>query len=388
MDPDGTRTVYLANTEIRWNTTTGTQVARTYGQTRREFDGTITRFALNHQGSIVATTNTDATSPHNIRYTPYGNNRPTTADGDNLDDRNFLGQPDDPNTPTNYLNNRHYQPTTGTFLSVDPIAVPGQPASLNPYVYSQARPTAMSDGTGLRPDFDTPGQAARWFYQQNHRNRPQQVADSVEEAMSSNHNCNYPDDDFGECEQRGHNEDYLAEGPESESLTELASLFDLNAIDMFWIVDECALSDDVNSCVIDHIAAKHSDISGPSLEPIEQAVLDDVLLWSGAVESDVCGTASDGGDIYCVAVTRLPTVEGASAVTIGHFILYDVTDDDFQTPGGGFDIGEDPVLLRHELAHVPQWIEHGSDFLWIYLRDPTPWECEANANSNTSGGSC
>src|SRR5690606_19903135 len=62
-----------------------------------------------------------------------------------------------------FLNNRHYQPSFGVFLSVDPITVVGDPATLNPYTYAHARPIAMSDATGLRPDFDTGDEARDWF---------------------------------------------------------------------------------------------------------------------------------------------------------------------------------------------------------------------------------
>jgi len=40
---------------------------------------------------------------------------------------------------------------------------------LNPYVYAAGRPLAMSDPTGLRPDFDTPAQADEWFNTMNGR---------------------------------------------------------------------------------------------------------------------------------------------------------------------------------------------------------------------------
>lgn len=46
-----------------------------------------------------------------------------------------------------YLNNRHYEPTTGTFLSVDPlVALTGEP-----YIYGAANPVTYSDPLGLDP---------------------------------------------------------------------------------------------------------------------------------------------------------------------------------------------------------------------------------------------
>ena len=47
------------------------------------------------------------------------------------------------------LNNRHYNPVTGTFLSVDPlVAMTGEP-----YIYGSANPIKYSDPTGLCPQF-------------------------------------------------------------------------------------------------------------------------------------------------------------------------------------------------------------------------------------------
>ncbi len=49
---------------------------------------------------------------------------------------------------SNYLNNRHYDPTTGVFISVDPlVTITGQP-----YIYASGNPTTLSDPTGLDPD--------------------------------------------------------------------------------------------------------------------------------------------------------------------------------------------------------------------------------------------
>lgn len=43
-----------------------------------------------------------------------------------------------------FLNNRYYDPTTGFFLSVDPlVATTGQP-----YLYANGNPTTLSDPSG------------------------------------------------------------------------------------------------------------------------------------------------------------------------------------------------------------------------------------------------
>lgn len=46
-----------------------------------------------------------------------------------------------------FLNNRHYDPTTGTFVSVDPLVS----KTMQPYIYGAANPIRYSDPSGLEP---------------------------------------------------------------------------------------------------------------------------------------------------------------------------------------------------------------------------------------------
>lgn len=47
-----------------------------------------------------------------------------------------------------YLNNRHYDPTTGVFVSVDPLVT----TTMQPYLFGAANPATYSDPSGLCPD--------------------------------------------------------------------------------------------------------------------------------------------------------------------------------------------------------------------------------------------
>lgn len=47
-----------------------------------------------------------------------------------------------------YLNNRHYDPQTGVFVSVDPLVT----KTMQPYIYGAANPVTFSDPSGLDPD--------------------------------------------------------------------------------------------------------------------------------------------------------------------------------------------------------------------------------------------
>lgn len=78
-------------------------------------------------------------------YTPFGATRGTnTLTSTN---RGYIGQYQDTQTNLNYLHNRYYDPTTGIFLSVDPLVG----ATGTPYLYSGGNPTTLSDPSGLEP---------------------------------------------------------------------------------------------------------------------------------------------------------------------------------------------------------------------------------------------
>lgn len=48
---------------------------------------------------------------------------------------------------SDYLNNRHHDPTTGVFTSVDPLVT----TTMQPYIYGAANPITYSDPEGLQP---------------------------------------------------------------------------------------------------------------------------------------------------------------------------------------------------------------------------------------------
>jgi RHS repeat-associated protein len=140
VDPDGTTTIYLAGTEIRATTSGGVTVARSYpGGTRRGFDGDITIVATDQRNSLTTSIDTATGTIAYTRYHPSGSVRTGTT----LDDRGYLGAPHDPGGLV-YLQHRHHDPTTGTFVSVDPLVT----ITTQPYLYGNANPTTYSDPTG------------------------------------------------------------------------------------------------------------------------------------------------------------------------------------------------------------------------------------------------
>ena len=113
---------------------------------------------------------------------------------------------------------------------------------------------------------------------------------------------------------------------------------------------------------------------------------------AGVKQVDACGVSDSGVTVYCAAVTRLPSrKESTGAMTLGHFILYDVTSPDSPyTTSDAFSFPKtDPGLFQHEFGgHVAQWEENGSGFLWTILTDSVPWECDANERSGVDGNGC
>jgi RHS repeat-associated protein len=115
------------------------------------------------------------------RYTkPFGEARGATPPAW-PDDKGFLGKPADADTGLTHIGAREYDPTTGRFLSVDPILAPEDHESLNGYAYANNTPVTKSDPAGLRPiglcergcsdgnggryrDYLTPGRDGGWVY--------------------------------------------------------------------------------------------------------------------------------------------------------------------------------------------------------------------------------
>ncbi|MFB9366486.1 RHS repeat-associated core domain-containing protein [Kitasatospora albolonga] len=95
----------------------------------------------------------DATSLSETRnpVDPFGNPRTTnTATNGLAGTKGFVGGTKDTTTGLTNLGARQYQPTTGRFLSPDPIIDPADPQQWNPYAYSNNNPVNYSDANGLK----------------------------------------------------------------------------------------------------------------------------------------------------------------------------------------------------------------------------------------------
>lgn len=109
--------------------------------------GGVREWFFNDRQGSVTTTSSDSTiisAARRSHYTPWGKIRPSSAP-DPITWYQYIGALDEPNSQLIYLNNRHYDPQTGVFISVDPlVTTTGQP-----YLYAAGNPTTLSDPSGL-----------------------------------------------------------------------------------------------------------------------------------------------------------------------------------------------------------------------------------------------
>ncbi|WP_182903040.1 RHS repeat-associated core domain-containing protein [Microbispora sp. H10830] len=153
-DPTGT-TLYLPGQEVRLDAATqalsctryythGDDVVATRGKTG------LTWLASDHHDTNTVAISDSTQTVTLRRIDPFGNQRgaaPASWPGE----RGFVGGAMDPSTGLTHLGAREYDPTTGRFLSVDPVIDTDDPQQMNGYAYSDNNPVTLSDPDGLRP---------------------------------------------------------------------------------------------------------------------------------------------------------------------------------------------------------------------------------------------
>jgi RHS repeat-associated protein len=159
--------LYLGETEVAADIKGNTMSAsRTYAHKGAPSVVRSTKYGstTSHKLSVLlndpqgtATTSVDETSgqPYTRRFfKPYGEVRGTKPTAW-PNSRSYLGTGiDDTNTALTHLGAREYDPSTGRFISADPIIDTADPLQINGYAYSHNNPTTQSDPTGLYdPDY-------------------------------------------------------------------------------------------------------------------------------------------------------------------------------------------------------------------------------------------
>ncbi|MFI9274555.1 polymorphic toxin-type HINT domain-containing protein [Kitasatospora sp. NPDC052896] len=154
-DP-GTTTLYAGDAQLALNTTSqtvsGTRYYTINGQAiaARTSTGTVDYLAPDRQGTDQLTINSTTQAVTRRQYLPFGQTRgttPTTWPGDT----GYVGGHNDTTTNLETLGARLYDPTSGRFLSPDPILETTDPTQTNGYDYAGNDPVTESDPTGQCP---------------------------------------------------------------------------------------------------------------------------------------------------------------------------------------------------------------------------------------------
>ncbi|WP_455568423.1 polymorphic toxin-type HINT domain-containing protein [Streptomyces globosus] len=157
-DP-GSTTLNLGTDQITLDSASGKVTnVRTYAVpgglsvTRTTADGTsnLTYQSSDHHGTGGVQLNATDLSHVRRASDPFGNDRGTPpAPGAWAGDKGFVGGTKEKSTGFTLLGAREYDPTTGRFISPDPIIDAGDPQQWNAYAYSNNDPINKSDPSGL-----------------------------------------------------------------------------------------------------------------------------------------------------------------------------------------------------------------------------------------------
>jgi RHS repeat-associated protein len=160
-DPAGQRLVGTATNGGTTKTTLylpdGTELEKTAGGAilgQRYIGGVALRDAAglkwtisNHQATHSAQIDATTLAVTQRRMMPYGETRGTPPTW--LGSKGYVGGTKDTPTGLTHLGAREYDPSTGRFISVDPVMDLADPQQWNPYTYSNNSPVTSSDPSGL-----------------------------------------------------------------------------------------------------------------------------------------------------------------------------------------------------------------------------------------------
>ncbi|WP_405812449.1 polymorphic toxin-type HINT domain-containing protein [Streptomyces sp. NBC_01520] len=153
-DSSGETVLYLGDTEVHtkagktWASRYYSVAGSTIAVRTNEAGTEKLSFLAADQHSTSSLSLDSTTQAISKRYTtPFGAPRGTST-GTWPDDKAFLGKPADTATGLTHIGAREYDPTTGQFISVDPLLELDKHQTLNGYSYAGQAPTTNSDPTG------------------------------------------------------------------------------------------------------------------------------------------------------------------------------------------------------------------------------------------------
>jgi RHS repeat-associated protein len=138
--------VYLGAIEIHRTTAGAVDCTRYYTYNGKQIatlknPGSLTWQAGDLHGTTELSIDASTGSTTRLYTDPFGNPRDTTTWPSS---KGFVGGTTDP-TGLTHLGAREYDPTTGRFISADPILQPSDPQQANGYSYANNTPTNASD---------------------------------------------------------------------------------------------------------------------------------------------------------------------------------------------------------------------------------------------------
>ncbi|MFJ6141841.1 ricin-type beta-trefoil lectin domain protein [Kitasatospora sp. NPDC092286] len=159
----GTNTINLGTDELTVDTTTKAQTGTRYypvpgGLTivrkgAGTAPGSFVVQAVDHHGTGTVSIDLTTSAATRRPTDPFGNPRGNQpAPGSWLGDKGFVGGTKDDTTGLTNLGARQYQPTTGRFISPDPVLDQSSPQQWNGYAYSNNNPVDRSDPNGLKSE--------------------------------------------------------------------------------------------------------------------------------------------------------------------------------------------------------------------------------------------
>ncbi|MGW6275924.1 RHS repeat domain-containing protein [Kribbella sp. NPDC055071] len=155
----GKSTLYVGSLEVTLDTTTKALTSkREYsigGQAIAVRSSTtdLKWLVPDHHGTTSVAVDSKTLAVTTRYTTPFGESRGADPSGW-PDDHGFLGKPQDKSTGLTHVGAREYDPTTGRFLSVDPLMDTSDPQQMLGYTYGNNNPSTMSDPSGLQVNSD------------------------------------------------------------------------------------------------------------------------------------------------------------------------------------------------------------------------------------------
>ncbi|MEU6859668.1 RHS repeat-associated core domain-containing protein [Glycomyces sp. NPDC046736] len=152
IDADGTQNLFVAGHEIVVDPQGVVHATRTYSHNgemvaTRSTDSGLTWIGTTHQGTAAWAISAATLVLTYRRQDPFGNDRGAAANW-TATQQGFHTGTEDP-TGLISMGARFYDPTTGRFISRDPIQAFTDSQQINGYSYSNNNPINMSDPTGL-----------------------------------------------------------------------------------------------------------------------------------------------------------------------------------------------------------------------------------------------